>query len=613
MSAFAAKSVKASEDLTRILGLPRLEVTKDWAESLVDEWTSLLATKAGKAAGVRLLPWQAMALYLAYTYRGLYAALPVGQGKTLISYLLAVVMDLKRPLLIIPAALEEQTRDSFAIFSRHWINPSPPPQILTNETLAQPANADILRGVLNPKTGRREHGRAPDGIVIDEADTLRNPKSAAVLRIDRWKIEAPDTFFGILGGTPGRLSILDHRHHLIWCFGEGAPVPELNSEAETWANAIDEAPSRFGKRPGVGELRRLFLPGDNGTLVDMARRGYFDRVKSTPGVLIVDEDSAEGIPLEISQTMAPDDPVLEKHFEPFRKKGILPNGRALAGPLEKTRFELEMGTGVFKRWVPDPRDTPVGIRWLGARNTWWRTADRWCEDSQNWDDPLDTEGAVSDLIRSIIASGQVLEPDSDEAAAVLAWQDWQAVKDTFIPNSETEWLSGSVVYAAAAWAAQAPGLIWCWNPDFAEAVQTVSGLKLYAKKGKTKDGEFIGKAKGDVSAIMTVASNLRGRNLQAFNRNLLINPPPGGRYLEQLYGRTHRRGQLRAVTAEVMITSGGVADAFESAIREGGFGKSVFGITQKLLRADVRRCTIPTEGYRWARRVRRGPAPTEED
>jgi hypothetical protein len=604
MAAFAARSVKSSEDLARIVDLPRRKVLAEEADALVDEWTGLLATAAGKRAGVRLLRWQAYALREAYEQRGLYAALPVGQGKTLITYLLATVLDARRPLLVLPSALEDQTRDSFAHFSRLWQMPAVPPDIKSTEVLGQPQNDNMIRGVMQAN-GRR-CGLRPDLVIIDEADTLRNPKAAVVKRLDRWYSEAEDDcMWAILTGTPGRLSILDFSHHLIWALKDRAPVPLRRSECETWAAAIDEKASRFGKRPGVGELRQLFVPGDSGTLLDQARRGFLKRVTETPGVLIVDEDSTGGLPLLVRQIKPPEDPILDTHFETFRVEGVTPDGRALAGPLDRYRHEGAMSTGMFKCWDPHPSTTPEGRIWLEKRNQWWRVADEICEESEDWEDPLDTEGAAAQAF-----------PDHPDLLA------WLAVKDSFIPNSVTQWLSDSVVWFVLAWAREAPGLIWCWNPDFAEALETVSDqdggphLKLYSKNGKTRDGEFIGKASGKESAILTVGSNLRGRNLQMFSRNGVVNPPQSGRYLEQLFGRTHRRGARAGVTVDMFITSGGVADSFEAACGEGVFGKSTFGLTQKMLRAEIQRVSLPLAtddfGFRWARKVRRR-AESEDD
>src|SRR6185503_15741198 len=101
----------------------------------------------------------------------------------------------------------------------------------------------------------------------------------------------------------------------------------------------------------------------------------------------------------------------------------------------------------------------------------------------------------------------------------------------------------------------------------------------------------------------------RGRNLQdKWARNLLVNPPQSGRYLEQLFGRTHRAGQEHPVSVNYLLTSGEIIDAFESAFREASFGRTTNGITQKLLRADVRRAIpeITRDPYRWASRTYQG-------
>jgi hypothetical protein len=87
-------------------------------------------------------------------------------------------------------------------------------------------------------------------------------------------------------------------------------------------------------------------------------------------------------------------------------------------------------------------------------------------------------------------------------------------------------------------------------------------------------------------------------------------PPQSALDLEQLLGRAHRTGQRERVTIEILITSGGTADAFEVALREARKVLAREGLTQKLLRADIVRASprkTVANRYRWARKERETP------
>jgi hypothetical protein len=84
-----------------------------------------------------------------------------------------------------------------------------------------------------------------------------------------------------------------------------------------------------------------------------------------------------------------------------------------------------------------------------------------------------------------------------------------------------------------------------------------------------------------------------------------VYPPQSAKYLEQVFGRSHRAGQTEAVTVDMLATSGGTLDAFEAAISEATCVRDRDAMTQKILRAEVVRA-IPritdSNRFRWARR-----------
>ncbi len=92
-------------DLARILALPRRTHT-DLA-ALATELTALLKQPAGNMS---LRHIQALALYDIGTVNGGFLPIGVGEGKTLISLLAPFVLNAAKPILLLPAGLQEKTQ-----------------------------------------------------------------------------------------------------------------------------------------------------------------------------------------------------------------------------------------------------------------------------------------------------------------------------------------------------------------------------------------------------------------------------------------------------------------------------------------------------------------------
>lgn len=586
MTGWIARSVEHTPELDRVLALPRRVADAAYMEAFVAEVNDAFLTPLGRRKGETLRPAQAAAIVEAVDNRGAYLGFPVGTGKTLVGALMAGAMGAKRPVLCVPAGLKRQTLDDWAKLSPHWQLPQPLPRIITYEEMTDEPKVDLLDRI------------CPDLIICDEVDTLRNAGASMVKRLDRFRIAHwDDCDFVCMTGTPGRLSIMDFWHILVWCLRDKAPVPLDNTEAETWAAAIDEKGTRFGMRPGVGALR--LLGGEGRTAVDQARDGFRSRLTETPGILVVTGDSCDQ-PLHIRQLLAPVDAVLEGHFARFRgKEKCTPSGDRLGDPLSVFRHAGELGAGFYSYFDPKPPE-----EWTQARRNKNAFVDEVIDASSSTDRPLDTEAAV---LRAYPKAWQVLE--------------WRRVKDLYDPARHTKqaWLSDSVVeyvldYMDRADAEGTPTLVWSWQVPFCEALEYASRERRaprvwYGPKGMSRDGRYVGKADATRSCILSGGANLRGRNLQAFKRSLFITPPQSARYLEQALGRNHRQGQDSAVHVDWLITSNETALALEKAVAEARFGRQTWSVSQKLLTAEIGRIS-PREWPRGTFRFNEQPRAT---
>ena len=539
-------SVGHSPDLARILALPRRRLDSAHAAWLAERLTPKLA----KRPGVFLRPWQAQALYEIATCRGAFLGMPVGLGKTLLSLLTPFVLGSKRPWLIIPGGQRDKTARDFRALMADWVVPNPPPVVHSFEELHNVDAVDLLEA------------EAPDSIFIDEGDKLRSWDIAVTNRIGRYRNQNQDCPIIVATGTPGRNSIRDYSHLMVWALMGGAPVPIDPDELQAWADALDEKPR--GMRNGLGALTQL-----GGGDLTSVRRAYHQRLAETPGVIIVDDTECD-VPLTIRQVAAPVDPVLEGHFKVFRTLERTPDGWDTSDAFSKIRHANELGSGIYYRWNPRPPQY-----FIDSRRAFCTLVRNQIELTRDGVNPLDTTAAVTNAFR--------------KHPVVTAWQE---AKKRFIPSTEVVWLSGSVVYTAAQWLAQHPtGLVMAEHVSVGEAIAEVAQLPYFGQGGKDRSGRSIEHHTG--AAVLSLHANKRGRNLQHHHHEILvIGWPSAARDVEQFIGRVHRYGQTKPVLVEVLVTCRDTLEAFAKSEAEARFVQSTLGLTQKLLRAQIERLTF---------------------
>ena len=562
----ARPAVRYTEEFRRIEALPRRQLTQADADAWAEVLTPVLRERG---ATCRLRPWQALSIAEVLEAGGGFLALPVGVGKTLLGPAIALQCGARRPLQIVPAALREKTYADFGSYRGQWKQAKHPIRVVSREELA----------LERFKTFLDEY--QPDLIDIDEADDFSNPKSAAVRVIDRYVMARRDAGKKLIvvakTGTPSRKSIMNYWHLMCWCLGDKAPVPLDESEAQLWADAIDDR-SEYYRRPDPGPL------GDD---VQEARAWYLRRLAETPGVVIVDGDSCSA-PLTINLRCAFDDAKIDKAFTSFLEDEENPGGIPVTDPLSRNLLEGQVGCGLYSYWDPPPP-----APWVAARRASARFARDVIDRTTRTAHPLDTEGQVFRQYR--------------EHPVVEAWLN---VRDTFKETTRVKWISDASVRTAVAWLRESsdPAIVWCGFVEFGRAVAQASGCPYYGRLGKceTDPGRpGLHAVSGNHSIVASWQANKKGFNLQAFGRMAIFAPPPSAKWLEQVFGRAHRAGRDAPVVVDIFATSGGTFDAFDSAIREARFAKSTIGLTQKLLRAEVTRekpVVTRSNEYRWATR-----------
>lgn len=529
--------------MDRIYHLP----TRDWTASaaeIANGLTSLLRTETGSQ---RLRLVQGAALIEAAEQGGLFGHIRVGAGKTLISGLLPVVMRSVRPMLLVPAKLVKKTRREFQELYVHWKIPR------------------TIRIESYSKLGHANHATLldayrPDLIVSDEAHKLKYvQKSAVARRVARYMHENPSCKFVSLSGTLTDGSILDYAHILWWSLRSRSPIPQSPETIKEWAERLD----------ATAPLQNDFAPlyPSLGPCTDRtdARKKFQDRLSATPGVIIT-HDSFDEVPLSI-ETIKLDFPEdLEPHFERLRTFWETPDGWYLADKsFEVWHVARQMGLGFFYMFDPRPPND-----WYEARKNWARSVRNFLSAAQVYD----TAFQVEQLARGGNLPRKMLE----------YWQTWEEIAPTYTPNSVPVWLSNYAIE----WVRdniREPTLIWCEHIAFAERLAACTRWPYFGAKGETVGGLFVEGYEPKTPAIVSVESNKEGRNLQKWSRNLLVSPKNDAVSTEQILGRTHREGQTKPVTMQVLVTCEENVSSLGNVLNRARYVYETTGQAQKVLGA----------------------------
>lgn len=576
-------SVPDTNELRRIAFLPRRsQLTGDSAAQLTAQYTQSLRRVGGRQ---ELRTIQAIALHELRLLGGLFAMIRVGGGKTLITWLAPTICNARRPLVIVPAALVSKTRRDFKLYAQHWIGPDPDSvRVESYEYIS------MSGGVQLDDKGRQISPGflstyQPDLLIMDEVQKVFSHSAAVTARFKRYMRDYPGTKVVALTGTITKRSLRDYAHILHWCLPRYCPLPMLwehvkdeendygrQNTLDLWADALDEKVSEMRRlAPGAlvrlasEEAQKLVSYGAAAEII-VARKAYQSRLVETPGV-ISSEDSELPVGIKIRE-WAPDsrDSNLDQHFRQLRDKGVTPAGLVCPDPMAIWRCARELGLGFFYRWnPPGPED------WMAARRDW----AVWCRELLKTNKRgLETEAQMASAVEREIYPGK---PILDA---------WRALRPTFEPETEAVWVSTEALDAAHRWALEGPGIIWVEHVEFALVLAKRTGLSYYGRGGLDQNDRMIEDHDPSLPCIAGIQANHYGRNLQAWNRNLIMATPTTGLMWEQLMGRTHRDGQTRDVVVDVWLGCREHAAGYWQALADSQYVCDTTGQRYKILFAE---------------------------
>lgn len=547
--------VSKTPELLRVINLPRRKFD---VNSYPD--ASILYSKARcskptcqycKDGSPSLRPIQNAMLVEAAQNSGLFANAGVGTGKTLASFLMHDALQATRTVLLVPPQLRDKTlyvdlpelKQHFKIpevYSAEEYHPGLSGVfVIAYSELSQTTASDLLDKI------------QPDLVVADEAHNLRHKKSARTRRFLRFMRANPSKFVAMTGSAIFK-SIKDFAHLIEICLGKNSPVPADYPTLTAMADAIDNE----GKEGATG-IGALALMCDD---TESAREGFQRRFSETPGVIITTESSA-GMALEIKQLHVIPPAIITSSLQKLEQEWSW-DGEDYDGALDISRLQRHITQGFFYRSI-----WPHGIvdrEYLEKRNAWKRTIRLRLSHSNR-------QGQDSPALLEAMAEAGAWTPEE--------WLDWLTVRDRPEPDKEAIEVDQYLVNLAESWGQESPGIIWVNSPVIGKWLNQ-RGITYYGEGDKAGEAlNAYAKACLDgLDQIKTIACSIfahgTGKNLQAWNRNLVLYPPSMGEVWEQLIGRTHRPGQVAdVVTLDIILASVGainsLAIAREDAERAG--------------------------------------------
>ena len=580
------RPVGESSDLRRIRDLPRRRLDPE-DPAAARKWTALLRKPDGgpcecvKKWGIclrELRPVQGWALEEAATCGGLLGAIGVGEGKTAVDILLAMVIPrVHSAVLLIPPDLRAQFLErDFPAWSAHFRVPNlaggsrfvpglPVLHVVAYSELSGAKATDLLVRL------------SPDVIVADEAHNLKHRTAARTKRFLRYFAEHKSTRLIALSGTITTRSIKDYGHLADLALRERSPLPRHFPTLEEWAGALDAESSTTIATP-AGALASLCAPGES------VRQGFSRRLVETPGVVATREGTL-GVSLVLGERKVGVPESVTKALAQVRITWQRPDGEELTDGTTKAAVLRQIACGFFYRWTWPRGESPEVIRrWLEVRKNWHREIREALKHAPAFrDSPLLLARAAHRWHHGFV-EGETHHPAYTRHRLTWAsetWLDWLAVRDTAEPQTEAVWIDRYLAHDAASWAKERPGLVWYSHAALGEAIAAL-GVTHFGPGPEASSA--ILRERGDRSAVVSARAHGTGKNLQAWSRNLIVALSSDGAVNEQLIGRTHRsRQRADSVSVDLYLHTPEMRDALDTAMARARYMQQTTGQPQRLL------------------------------
>lgn len=520
--------------MDRILAQPE----RDWDDigeisELLESWTDRIwETQLAALARIEQLPFP----------QGLYGDLAVGAGKFLVGFLAGRLLGIPNTVVLTFPDLLKQSAREIEVFRK--IFPEVEgyiPTYVSYDKLSSKKQVHLLEDL------------APKMIIADEGHALCGRYAARSLRVMRYMVKNPDVRFHVLSGTLAR-PFEEISHLAEMSLRDSSFLPLRKPTLKRWAQALDH-----GNEPSAEDLE-ILSPLQEWAGEDDARAAFNKRYRTTPGVL---KSPKAEVDCELILTKwAPALPASVKSaLKDLQEEWVLPDGTELVDALELHRHGGTLSCGFYYAAVGNPEDHE---EWYEARLEWGRALRLQIQYIGGIDSPANVE----DACRAGRADPRVRR----------AWQRWDAVRDTYKPQSEVVWLDKSLVYAAVERLRSKPrGILWYSSKRALEPIFRELGLPVHGAGSDVPGPEV-------THAALSIRAHGTGKNLQAWNDQVIFEPPGGSIAYEQLLARMHRPKQMSAfVGADILFSSPFHKARLYSALSKARSAKETFDKDSKLL------------------------------
>lgn len=620
-----------SDEVARIVSMP---VSPEMTPAEVDEFSKQHLLRQAYNDGFRLLPTQANGLREYQTTGGLFAPIPVGQGKTLLSLMIAdhaFRNGHERMMLSIPPEVLGQLVGQDIQFARTHAPISYPIHVMGGRQL------DVRRSMARSKkpglyvfpysllsTKDTDDNLAdiqPSIIIADEAHRIANPRAARTKRMFRFVREF-DPRCVFLSGTITAKSIKDYHHLSVASLKENNFLPNIASQAYDWGEIIDAEEFRWSDDKGE-ETTRSSDPGPLTALVDWAqrthpheqiessvagfRKAYKLRMVTAPGVVSPGHN-------EIGTTLRIANKPVQHHeqshgwdnlkalIDKLEMQWLTPNDDEINHAFNKWKWMFELTAGFYNELVWPSTDALVERRKIGeaeaedllerakeyheAEQAYNSELRSWLE--TNHKPGLDTPNLVGlDMARN---GHENVDRDLYDL-----WLEWKAKDFEGRPerDSNAVRVCPYKIDAAVEWAKHVKGgaILWTWNIEIGkwlyEALNAAGMDAMYCGSGQRASEAIIDRANADRKIVASIQAHGTGKNLQHFQHQCFVQWPRQAKTCQQVLGRLHRTGQ-KADEIEAVIFNTTEFDKmnFALSVNDALYIHQSTGSRQKLIYAD---------------------------
>ena len=498
----------------------------------------------------RLTDDQLDALWQAFQAEGLVASMGVGLGKSLVSMLLASVLGCSRPVIMVKPNLVQNLLDQYQLWRGYFdIRPF---QHLPYSKLS--TNHRILWEM------------APDLIIADEAQALKNMGSARAVRGLSYIVEFPKTKVAVMSGTITTQSVSDYSHLAEAALREGSPLPTFDDPAcGAWARVLGARPDAFGDDFAFVRPLIMQYPNDEKNFTDRGREAMRKHLNGTRGVVLTNRSScAASLDLTVISGPLPPASIVELQLQ-AQADCVDPDGKGIS-VVEQDLIcnHLQHGFWYRKLW-----NTPeLEEEWRQASSAWNQAVNKYL---QNHATPgLDSPA----LLRDAVVAGQfgpaILEVyERYEKVShvayrlqpVWAWDGWMA--------EQLRWLESH----------KGPAILWFMSRAVGQKI--AERFPVYAANARVNTAVAH-------KCGMSIAAMREGHNLQAWSKQRACQFPTDAGWWQQLLGRTHRQGQkAEEVLCDVVVNTPKLKAKLKRALDGARYIEKTTGERQRLTMSTI--------------------------